>query len=100
MPFSEIGIQNAMKWRNLAAWREDVKGVPPREIDQRITDALEMIGISSLRHRATTALSGGQKQRVAIAAAIAGMPVCKTENRKDGFTRRRNDATLNQAVIE
>lgn len=47
---------------------------PPAEIDQRITEALELIGISSLRHRSTTELSGGQKQRVAIAAAIALKP--------------------------
>lgn len=48
--------------------------IPPREIDQRIAESLELIGISSLRHRSTTQLSGGQKQRVAIAAAIALKP--------------------------
>lgn len=47
---------------------------PPEEIDRRITEALDLIGISSLRHRPTTELSGGQKQRVAIAAAIALKP--------------------------
>jgi len=48
--------------------------IPPREIDQRIGESLELIGISALRHRSTTQLSGGQKQRVAIAAAIALKP--------------------------
>ena len=48
--------------------------IPPAEINQRITESLELIGISSLRHRSTTQLSGGQKQRVAIAAAIALKP--------------------------
>ncbi|HEX3046551.1 MAG TPA: ABC transporter ATP-binding protein [Bacillota bacterium] len=47
---------------------------PPREIDQRITEALDLIGISALRYRSTTELSGGQKQRVAIAAAVALRP--------------------------
>ena len=48
--------------------------IPPKEIDQRITESLSLIGISALRHRSTTQLSGGQKQRVAIAAAIALKP--------------------------
>jgi len=48
--------------------------IPPKEIDERIGEALEWIGIANLRHRSTTELSGGQKQRVAIAAAIALKP--------------------------
>ena len=48
--------------------------IPPDEMEQRISESLDLIGISSLRHRSTTQLSGGQKQRVAIAAAIALKP--------------------------
>ncbi|TCL62019.1 energy-coupling factor transport system ATP-binding protein [Hydrogenispora ethanolica] len=48
--------------------------VDPPEIDRRIDEALELIGIAGLRHRSTTELSGGQKQRVAIAAAVALQP--------------------------
>jgi energy-coupling factor transporter ATP-binding protein EcfA2 len=48
--------------------------LPPREIERRIAEALELIGISPLRYRSTAELSGGQKQRVAIAAAIALKP--------------------------
>lgn len=44
------------------------------EMDRRITESLEMVGISHLRHCLTTQLSGGQKQRVSIAAAIALRP--------------------------
>lgn len=49
-------------------------GFPPREIEKRIADALDLVGIAELRHRPTVALSGGQKQRVAIAAALAMLP--------------------------
>lgn len=49
-------------------------GLPPREIEKRITETLELAGISELRHRSTIALSGGQKQRVAIASALAMQP--------------------------
>lgn len=49
-------------------------GIEPKLIEERIEEALRLIGISHLRHRSTTELSGGQKQRVAIAAAIALRP--------------------------
>lgn len=49
-------------------------GFPPKEIEKRISDALDLVGIAELRHRPTAALSGGQKQRVAIAAALAMLP--------------------------
>jgi energy-coupling factor transporter ATP-binding protein EcfA2 len=48
--------------------------VDPVEIDARINESLDLIGISNLRSRSTHELSGGQKQRVAIAAAIALRP--------------------------
>lgn len=46
----------------------------PREIEKRISDALELVGITKLRYRPTINLSGGEKQRVAIAAALAMLP--------------------------
>lgn len=48
--------------------------LPRFEMEERITTALEMTGISHLRHHSTARLSGGQKQRVAIASAIALRP--------------------------
>ncbi|WHH60329.1 ATP-binding cassette domain-containing protein [Petroclostridium sp. X23] len=48
--------------------------LPRYEMEERITTALEMTGISQLRNYSTARLSGGQKQRVAIAAAIALRP--------------------------
>ena len=48
--------------------------IPSDEIDRRITEALELSGISHLRKRTTAGLSGGQKQRVAVASAIALRP--------------------------
>jgi len=49
-------------------------GFPPAEMESRIVNAMELVGISQLRHRSTGALSGGQKQRVAIASALAMLP--------------------------
>ncbi|NLY42977.1 MAG: ATP-binding cassette domain-containing protein [Clostridiaceae bacterium] len=48
--------------------------LPRHEMERRITEALEITGISHLRYHSTSRLSGGQKQRVAIASAIALHP--------------------------
>ena len=49
-------------------------GVARGQIEDRIRDALEAVGISQLRDRQIDALSGGQKQKVAIAAILALRP--------------------------
>lgn len=51
-------------------------GVPPREIRQRVDDALKKVGMQDYRDQAPNKLSGGQKQRIAIAGVIAMMPRC------------------------
>jgi energy-coupling factor transporter ATP-binding protein EcfA2 len=43
-------------------------------IAKRVEEALDTVGIASLRHRATSELSGGEKQRVAIASVLALYP--------------------------
>lgn len=49
-------------------------GVPKDQIEGRVADALEAVGISELRERNLDSLSGGQKQKVAIAAIVALRP--------------------------
>ena len=46
-------------------------GVEPVEIRQRVTEALQAVGMERFRKRAPHLLSGGQKQRVAIAGTLA-----------------------------
>ncbi len=48
--------------------------LPPAEIEDRMTKALEMTGVADLRTRSPLELSGGQKQRVALAAVLAMRP--------------------------
>ncbi len=48
--------------------------VPKDEIEERLENALEMVGISDLRERKISTLSGGQKQKTAIASIIALRP--------------------------
>jgi energy-coupling factor transporter ATP-binding protein EcfA2 len=49
-------------------------GFLPQEIERRISQALDLVGIKELRYRPTVNLSGGEKQRVAIAAALTMLP--------------------------
>lgn len=51
-------------------------GVEPPLIRQRVAEALELVGLSSLASHAPHLLSGGQKQRLAIAGIIAMRPRC------------------------
>lgn len=49
-------------------------GVPRDQIEARLTDALDAVGIPELHDREIATLSGGQKQKVAIAAMLALRP--------------------------
>ena len=49
-------------------------GVPHDEIEARLTEALDDMGIGDLRDRTIDSLSGGQKQKVAIASILALKP--------------------------
>lgn len=51
-------------------------GVPPKEIRERVDDALKQVDMYEFREHAPHQLSGGQKQRVAIAGIIAMRPRC------------------------
>ena len=49
-------------------------GIPPKEIRQRVDDALKTVGMTEFARHEPHQLSGGQKQRVAIAGIIAMLP--------------------------
>ncbi len=51
-------------------------GVEPKEIRQRVDDALTAVDMYEYRTHAPFKLSGGQKQRVAIAGILAMQPEC------------------------
>ena len=54
--------------------RRGRRGIPKRDIPERVEKVLCTLDIGGLRNRRITALSGGQQQRVALARALALEP--------------------------
>jgi energy-coupling factor transporter ATP-binding protein EcfA2 len=75
------------------AWGVENQGLSHEEIVQRVSQFMELLGITELKDRLTFAISGGQKQKVSIASNLAMLqevlvlddpttdldPVCKAE---------------------
>jgi len=58
------------------AWALTVRGLPIPLINERVTSAMEAVGITHLRGLPPHRLSGGQRQRLAIAGVLALRPRC------------------------
>ncbi len=50
------------------------KGVPKKEIKEKVDEMLSLVMLSGFANRRVTSLSGGQQQRVAIARALVSHP--------------------------
>ena len=51
-----------------------VNKVPKSQIGPKVTEMLQLVGLSGFEHRDVSSLSGGQQQRVAIARALVNNP--------------------------
>ena len=74
-----IVFQSYALFPNLSVARNIAYGIEARgrtraEIDRRIDELLELIGLASHRHKYPAQLSGGEQQRVALARALAPSP--------------------------
>jgi cobalt/nickel transport system ATP-binding protein len=49
-------------------------GLPPDEVERRVADALERVGVAHLRDKPPYRLSGGEKRRAAIATVLSMSP--------------------------
>ena len=83
IPASQRGIgfvfQNYALFRYMTVFENVAFGlrlqkVPKKQIKERVTELLELTGLSGMEKRYPNQLSGGQMQRVAIARAIVNNP--------------------------
>ncbi|MBR5641726.1 MAG: sn-glycerol-3-phosphate ABC transporter ATP-binding protein UgpC [Firmicutes bacterium] len=74
MVFQSYALYPHMTVRENMAFPLKLKKVPQAEIDKKVNEAAEILGITEYLDRKPKALSGGQRQRVAIGRAIVREP--------------------------
>jgi multiple sugar transport system ATP-binding protein len=74
MVFQNYALYPHMSVYDNMAFGLRLRKYPKEEIDQRVREAADILGIGSLLDRRPKALSGGQRQRVAVGRAIVRKP--------------------------
>ena len=74
MVFQSYALYPHMSVYDNLAFGLKLRRTPKREIDRRVQDAAELLGIGQLLTRKPKQLSGGQRQRVALGRAIVREP--------------------------
>ncbi|MDO4415343.1 MAG: sn-glycerol-3-phosphate ABC transporter ATP-binding protein UgpC [Erysipelotrichaceae bacterium] len=74
MVFQNYALYPHMTVRQNLEFPLKLRKVPKDQIDQRVNEAAEILGITQYLERKPKALSGGQRQRVAIGRAIVREP--------------------------
>jgi len=74
MVFQNYALYPHMTVYNNMAFGLKLRRYPKAEIQKRVHDAAQILGIESLLERKPKALSGGQRQRVAVGRAIVRKP--------------------------
>jgi len=74
MVFQSYALYPHMTVYNNIAFPLKLRKVPKQEIDKRVREVAEMLGLTELLKRKPRELSGGQRQRVALGRAIVRKP--------------------------
>jgi len=74
MVFQSYAIFPHMTVAENVAYGLKARRLPKAEIQERVSEAISMVGLQGFDNRASHALSGGQRQRVALARALVLKP--------------------------
>ncbi len=74
MVFQNYALYPHMRVRDNIAFPLKMQRLPKAEIDERVAEAVRLLGIEELLHRKPRELSGGQRQRVAMGRATRSPP--------------------------
>lgn len=74
MVFQSYALYPHMNVYDNMAFGLKLRRIPKKEIDQRVKEAAEILGLQDLLKRLPKQLSGGQRQRVAVGRAIVRNP--------------------------
>jgi ABC-type sugar transport system ATPase subunit len=74
MVFQDYALYPHMSVYDNMAFSLQYRKMPRKEIDARVRDAAEVLGLTAYLNRRPRALSGGQRQRVAMGRAIVRRP--------------------------
>jgi len=76
------------------------RGMPSSERQQRVTSALERVGMAHRIKHYPSQLSGGQQQRVAVARAVAGEPAILLADEPTGNLDSQNGEAVMELLRE
>ena len=74
MVFQSYAIWPHMNVTQNVAYPLEIRAVAQSEIDDRVAEALKIVGLSDMADKNATQLSGGQQQRAALARAMVFRP--------------------------
>src|SRR5450756_801282 len=74
MVFQSYALYPHMNVRDNMAFGLKLRKTPKKEIQRRVNEAAEILGLGNLLDRKPKQLSGGQRQRVAVGSAIVREP--------------------------
>lgn len=74
MVFQTYALWPHMNIRDNVAYGLVVRKIPRKEIEEKVTETLRLVGLEGFERRLPNELSGGQQQRVALARALVIEP--------------------------
>ncbi|MGL4666915.1 MAG: methionine ABC transporter ATP-binding protein [Saezia sp.] len=74
MIFQHFNLLSSRTVRQNIALPLELEGMPKAQINRKVNELMELVGLRDLANKYVSQISGGQKQRVGIARALANNP--------------------------